>query len=422
MTKFIFKNYEYDNAGSVAKFYYGFDNGYQFTEEVKFASDGRQYDADLLNKALFLSFILIGTSYYKTFPTTSVEIGYEIDDWQAKFFSTVYQEGLGQFAFENELRRENLAVFLPTSPISDRPLAYSGDGVLALQSGGKDSLLTATLLSENGISYTPWYVSSSEVYPDVINKLGIAPAICIRKIDRDNLQKAASNGAKNGHVPITYIIQSLAVVQAILLGKKQIVTSIAHEGEEPHAKIGDMIITHQWSKTWEAEQKFAEYVNRYISSDIQIGSPIRGLSELRVAELFYQHCWDKYSNDFSSCNVGNYQQGADNRKLLWCGECPKCANSYLLFAPFVKPDALKRIFNGKDLFVEPALEFTFKGLLGIDSIQKPFECVGQIDELRYAYHAAIKNGYSELSFDVPASDFNYLQTYPAQEWAEKMLQ
>lgn len=426
MTKFIFKNYEFNYSQSIAKFHYAFDNGYRFTEEVKFESSDAvdvQSNTNLVGKALFLAFILIGTSYYKTFPSVEVEMGFSIDEWQTKFFNSIYQEGLSQFAFENELRREDLAHFKVNSPISDKPLSYAGDGVLALQSGGKDSLLVATLMSEKGIDFTPWYVSSSDKYPQIIDKLGKKTAICKRTIDLENLQKAASNGALNGHVPITYIIQSLAVVQAILLGKNQIITSIGHEGEEPHNKVGDLLITHQWSKTWDSEKAFAEYVKKYISPDIKIGSPLRQYSELRVAELFVEKCWEKYGNEFSSCNVGNYLQGANNEKLLWCNECPKCANSYLLFAPFIHSTKLKKIFSGKDLFAEPALEYTFKGLLGIDGIPKPFECVGEVDELRLAYHMAMKNdGYEKLSFTVPDSDFDYMKKYPAQDWAEKMLQ
>ncbi len=422
MTKFIFKNYEFNYKDSTAKFHYAFDNGYRFVEQVKFFDDSNQCDTELMRRALFLAFILIGTSYYKAFPTTNVEMEYPIDGWQAKFFNRVYQEGLGQFAFENELKREDLVNFKATSPIPEKAVDYKGNGMLVLQSGGKDSLLTATLLTKKGFNFIPWYVSSSEIYPDLLDKLGNVPRICVRKIDIENLQKAASEGAKNGHVPITYILQSLAVVQAILLGKTQVITSIAHEGEEPHTKIGDLKVTHQWSKTWVAEQDFSEYVKRYISPGIQVGSIIRSLSELRVAELFYKNCWEKFGSEFSSCNVSNYLQGANNRKLLWCSECPKCANSYLLFAPFVPVDKLSKIFGGKSLFQEPALEFTFKGLLGIDGVRKPFECVGQVDELRWAYHQAVKKGFDKLLFEVPGSDFDYTKTYPAQDWAEKMLQ
>lgn len=422
MIKFIFKNFEFDYENAIAKFNYSFDDGQDFTESIEFEGKHIECDRELLKKSLFLSFILIGTSYYKAFPTTNVEMEYNIDEWQAKFFNKVYQEGLSQFAFENELRREDLVHFKVTSPISSQPLPYNGSGILALQSGGKDSLLTVTLLKENNQEFTPWYVSSSKYHPDILDKFDSKLATSIRTIDHEGLKKATENGGMNGHVPITYILQSLAVVQSILLNKKYIITSIAHEGEEPHSKIGDLLVTHQWSKTWAAEQDFAEYVSRYISPDIKIGSLLRKYSELRVAELFVNYCWNKYGHEFSSCNIANYQQGSDNRKLLWCSECPKCANSYLLFAPFVRSKDLQALFGDKDLFLEPSLQYTFKGLLGIDGITKPFECVGEVEELRLAYQIAMKKGgYNNLSFEIPTSTFDFQKTYPVQDWAEKML-
>jgi hypothetical protein len=115
-------------------------------------------------------------------------------------------------------------------------------------------------------------------------------------------------------------------------------------------------------------------------------------------------------------------QGNDNTELKWCGECPKCANSFLLFAPFVPADELKSLFNGQDLFEKPMLQETFKGLLDIDGVMKPFECVGETAELRLAYHMAEDRGYGKLSFDVPESDFDYQHEYDAQAWARQMIQ
>ena len=129
----------------------------------------------------------------------------------------------------------------------------------------------------------------------------------------------------------------------------------------------------------------AEYVKRYISSDIKVGSPIRKYTELRIAELFVNKCWQKYGYKFSSCNSANYKQGAQNGRLSWCGECAKCANTYLLFCPFLAPQVLQSLFDDIDLFRKPTLEKTFKGLLGIENEMKPFECVGSVDELRFAY-------------------------------------
>jgi hypothetical protein len=213
---------------------------------------------------------------------------------------------------------------------------------------------------------------------------------------------------------------AIALVQAVLTGKKTVLTSIGHEGEEPHAQVGDLDITHQWSKTWTAEQQFAEYVKRYISPDMYIGSPLRKFSELRVAELFAKKVWNEYGHTFSSCNRINYQQGNDNTTLKWCGECPKCANSFLLFVPFIEPTELKSIFMGQDLFEKPLLTNTFKGLLGIDGVEKPFECIGEIDELRFAYHSR-HPGYVELPFDVPSSTFDYKHEYPIQTWVGDLL-
>lgn len=424
MKQFIFKSYSFDPQSATASFEYGFEGGREFTETIQFGGGEVENNQDVLDKALFLAFILIGTSYYKTFPSVHVQLERPLDEWQASFFTSVYQEGLSQFAYENELTRANLAHFSAKEFYQPKiTWPYTGSGTLVLQSGGKDSLLTATVLNKEHTPFIGWYLSSSNRHPAILDEIVTDLKTSIRTIDIASLKQAATEGGLNGHVPITYIVQSLAVIQAILLGKSDVFVSIAHEGEEPHHHIDDLPVTHQWSKTWAAEQAFAEYVKRYISPDIRIGSPLRHLSELRVAELFVENAWDKYGHEFSSCNVANYQQGNDNSTLKWCGNCPKCANSYLLFAPFVDSNELKSIFNGQDLFTKPILEKTFKGLLGIDGEPKPFECIGEIDELRLAYHMAQTKGeYGSLPFDVPTSDFDYKQTYPSQNWLATMIQ
>ena len=91
-------------------------------------------------------------------------------------------------------------------------------------------------------------------------------------------------------------------------------------------------------------------------------------------------------------------------------------------APFLKADELKNIFGGKELFTDPNLNDTFKGLLGIDGVPKPFECIGEIEELRTAYKMAqSRGGYGTLPFSVPESHFDYTSTYPSQHWFAEML-
>ena len=448
---FRFLSYYFDRSTYTATFVYqGIDN-IIFTEKIFFApkpgtntSSFNLLDdpglTQLLDQAMFLAFILIGTSYYKAHPTKNIRLDRPLDDFQARFFSTVFQEGLSQYAFENRLTRDKLATFKPTPGFQNKPaVEYRGQGVLALQSGGKDSLLVAELLNEHNINFVPWYISSSSdrSHPNVIDHLDDGfnhqkASVVYRQIDHLHLQQT---GGLNGHVPVTFIVESLALIQAILNNQNVILTSIGREGEEPHAMIGDLPVNHQWSKTWQAERLMTEYIKRYLSPDLHLGSPIRHLSELRIADLFVQKCWQKYGYSFSSCNKANYKQNNQNSTLKWCGHCAKCANSYLLFCPFIPPQFLQSLFGDKDLFLDQNLIQIFKGLLGVGGEMKPFECVGSVEELRSAYHHRMTTPpiplpqspgatqttywqpvYANLPFRVPESDFNYLAESNNQEY------
>ncbi len=401
---FEFLNYRFDNKNYIAIFSYkGVDN-VVFTESYQFENTNEPYDEKLLDRALFLSFILIGTSYYKIHPTKTIILPQKINEFQARFFNKVYQEGMSQFAFENNLKRKDLAHFEATTTNKPTEIQYNGNGILSLQSGGKDSLLTATLLKERK-NTNFLYVTNSNFHPKILDELNKPLQIIKRKIDREKIILSTNNNGKNGHIPITYILESIALIQAILNGQNYVLTSIGREGNEPHAFIDDLPVNHQWNKTWEAEKLFQEYVSKEICKDLKIGSPIRGLSELKIAELFVQHCWKKYGTKFSSCNIANYKQNTDNSELSWCNKCAKCANSYLLFSPFLSRQEISVIFPN-DLFLDPEMIKIFKGLLGVEGVMKPFECIGEIDELRTAYSMR-QPSYSSLPFDVQQPNENY---------------
>lgn len=418
--KFIFERYDYDDKTGLASFRYNFDNQRYFVETVTFEVS-HDYDTDVLDKALRLAFLIAGVSYYKCFPTREVQfVDLELSASEADLMSHVYRDGLSQFMFENELNPENIAHF-DSGNRQDIPVHYSGSGVSLLQSGGKDSLLMAEILRENKVGFSGIYISSTDEYPEVLNDVGAKKLRIIKRlIDNDGLHQASVDGSLNGHVPVTYITCAYGLIDAVLHGDNTVLASIGREGGEAHAWIGSLAVNHQWSKTWEAEQLLANYVRVAISSDIRIGSPLRSFSELRIAELFAQKAWNYFGRRFSSCNIANYKQGHDSSKLGWCGECPKCANSFLLFAPFIEPNELMEIFGGKNLFKSEQLAVTFKGLLGIDGVMKPFECIGEVTELRQAYHMARTRypGLYDLPFEVPSQDdFDYLLEGDCQDWA-----
>ncbi|MCL2038592.1 Mur ligase family protein [Candidatus Saccharibacteria bacterium] len=407
------------------------DRGEQFQKIVRGLGAGE------LEKAIFLAYILSGISYYKAFPGQRVRMmeGVELTPMQVELFNAAYQEGLGQFAYENKLTRADLAHFDERPAPSEQVFSFDGysfDGtvaifkysygdlkyeervefaksdlkpeIISMQSGGKDSLLLATMLEEKRANFAAWFVRSGEHHPKVLDKLGNL-LLATRRVDREGLARAAQKGGKNGHIPITYILQSLALVQAILVGAKTVVVAIGDEGTEPHSMIGDLPVNHQWSKTREAEELYGKYLAEELAG-YKVYSPLRNTSELKIAELFVKKCWKKFGRGFSSCNEANYRQGEDNSELKWCANCAKCANAFLLFAPWMPSEELLPVFGGQDLFAKESLWQTFKGLLGIDGVEKPFECVGSVEELRTAYHLSHpeeNSDYADLPFDVPSA-------------------
>lgn len=418
---FIYEQYSFDKETGVAVFEYSFDHERWFRESVVFDASSN-HDQVVLAKALRLAFLIAGISYYKCFPTQKIEFsGGLLTSNDVDFLNFVYREGLSQFVYENGLNPEHLAQLYSDVP-AEGPSVYGGEGILTMQSGGKDSLLLASMLREKTIPFSGFYCSSGQGYPKVLQQIGASQIRVIkRRIDSEALNLAKSDGALNGHVPVTYIMLSYALIDAILHNENTILAAIGQEGNEPHAYIGDLAINHQWSKTWQAEQLFGRYVAETVSPDIKIGSTLRGLSELRIAELFSNKAWAKYGNSFSSCNLANYTQSHDNSELKWCGQCPKCANSFVLFMPFVNPDELMRLFGGQNLLEKVELVDTFKGLFGVDDAIKPFECVAETNELRLAFHLAQSRypGVYRLPFGVPEGKFDYKAVGTHQEWTEQ---
>ena len=418
--KFIFEDYSFDENSGLLTFHYSFDGIITFTEYVRFEPT-HTYDRMVFDKAVFLAFVLAGVSYYKSYPTRSVAFAtHKISAEQALFFSEVYRDGLSQFIYENSLSPDDIAVFSASHDAVDKPSSYGGSGTLILQSGGKDSLLLATLIGAKAGTLNAWYMSQSANYPAILDSLPGRLHVPVREIDTATLAAVKADGALNGHVPITFINLAYAIVDATLHGYDTVLAAIGREGEEPYDHIGDFAIRHQWSKTWHAETLFSNYIHHVISPDLRVGSPLRGLSELKIAQLFVKNCWNRYGGSFSSCNKANYRQGHDNKILKWCANCPKCANSYLLFAPFLRQEQLEEVF-GSNLFVDSSLYGTFKGLLGIDGVVKPFECVGETDELRAAYAMALRQGYDPLPFDVPSVQFDIDAQEDAQLWATQLI-
>jgi len=405
---FIFEDFSFDQENKKLILKYSLDEELFFTEEVIFDFKFiENINKKALQNALFGVWVMLGISYFKTFLPPEIKFKkYGLTSDQAKFFQKTWEKGLGEFFYQNKISPKGKINFS-----SDEKSALTNSVSLAVSGsimplgGGKDSLVTAEILKENNEDFSTWTVGEFPFLQNMVDKLEVPHLMVKRHIDL-KLLDLNKNGALNGHVPISAILAFLGVTSAILTGKKNIILSNENSASEPTVED----INHQYSKSLEFEKDFQEYVKSFISPDLNYFSFLRPLSELKIAQIFCEKCLDKYEKDFSSCNRNFKIKNQKSKNLTWCGECPKCAFVFAIFAPFLERDKLLALF-GKNLFADNNLDQTFRELLGLEKT-KPFECVGEIEEVRKALEMS-KDKWPELSkFDFPKPNFDLEKLNP----------
>jgi len=219
------------------------------------------------------------------------------------------------------------------------------------------------------------------------NKIDPNDLLIKRKLS-ENLFIMNDAGYYNGHVPITWIIAFSLMIAGYIYGYKYIVLSNEKSADSPNTIWNGFEINHQYSKSLEFENDFRSYMSDAIWDKIQYFSLLRWMYEIKIAELFSE-LWKGYFTTFSSCNNNfKIQSNAGNKNTIWCNSCPKCMFVYAILSAFLSVEDLVSIF-WKDLYEDAALEKTFRELLGLEWI-KPFECVGEIEEVMIAMNLAIK--------------------------------
>ncbi|HSX16910.1 MAG TPA: hypothetical protein VLH86_02305 [Patescibacteria group bacterium] len=404
--QFIFESYDFNRDTKILDLHYSLDGDLTFTESYHFDFDFVDYDEAMFDRAAQLLFFLAGSSYYKTYiPKEIVIKNGNLDPYLAKFFSKTYERGLGEFWFVNRLDPRTPVVF-PATTDSIEPLRSDkpGTGLLVGIGGGKDSLVSVELLRDKVPDMATWSVGHRPQLTPLVERMGFPHFWVERTWDR-KLLDVAKDGALNGHIPISGIIGCVGMITAILAGKRDMVVSNEQSANEPDFVYEGVEINHQYSKSQEFEDDFQKVLARMFGDQLRYYSFLRPLSEMHIAELFAETAFEKYKDVFSSCNRAFVHT---SNHIWWCGECPKCAFTFLMLTPFIDRDKLETLWGGKNLLLDPARETTYRQLLGIEG-GKPLDCVGEIKESRSAMRRA-QEIYPELkekySFDLP-DDYDY---------------
>jgi hypothetical protein len=172
----------------------------------------------------------------------------------------------------------------------------------------------------------------------------------------------------------------IAALTALLFSYDSIVLSNERSASEGNVVHDGREVNHQHSKSLGFERRIAEILAGATGGALGYFSLLRPYSEARIAKLFARET--RFDHVFSSCNRNFRLAGHDGP--LWCGDCPKCHFTFLLMAAQMDRPRVLSIF-GHDFLDRPENERSFRELTGLAG-QKPWECVGEIEEAAACLH------------------------------------
>ncbi len=354
---------------------------------AKFQPTIKIYKENIVNHDLsYLSYLAfqIGlvelVSYWKCTcsPNVIIEAG-SLDENQKQWFLKLYYWGLGEFRYVNQIECE-LDSWMNISSVGKTEVivpSFQGKGNLIAIGGGKDSTVSLELLKD--YENTCFMINPKAPGIECMKIAGYDTYLRVERRIAPELIRLNQEGYLNGHTPFSALVAFVSYLCAYLTNRKYIVLS--NEGSANEATVLGTNINHQYSKTYEFEDDFKQYVKQYLKLDIQYFSLLRCLNELQIALLFSHY--KKYHLAFKSCNVGS-----KTIPWTWCCNCPKCLFVYIILSPFLTKEELRGIF-GENLYDKKELLPTFLELLGYAKT-KPFECVGTYGEVRYAVWRAME--------------------------------
>lgn len=335
-------------------------------------------------EAARLVFLLSGVSYFKAGAPPVLDLGgTPVRNGEREFLASFYREGLEEFAFRNRL---DLQLEIAGGAEAGPPAPYEAQAGQPLVpfGGGIDSIVTAELVRGLQVRPALFVVSSGDrsfaAIDDAAGRSGLPVLRARRELDPGLLQ-APPGKQFNGHVPVTGILSSIAVLGAVLGGHDAVVMSNERSASAGSVVAGGRSINHQYSKSLGFENGFRRVLEGAFAAPPDYFSLLRSASALSIARRFAQ--LQRYHRVFRSCNRAfSIDPGA--RMSGWCGACDKCCFVDLMLSPFLPVEELGAIFGGQEPLRNPQMTDRFATLLGLSGRPKPFECVGDVDECRGA--------------------------------------
>jgi hypothetical protein len=375
--EFRFLSREIDAHGRVS-LRYALDDEFHFVEQFELPEGTRVTEADKerVEGILTLLHLIAGVSYYKAAVPPAVDCE-PVPPGVAKALEAIYSEGLGEFAFTNELEALPQPAFPTREDAIADPPPKRNERVLVPIGGGKDSAVALEIVRRSGQELALFSVGNAGPIARTAAVAGLPHLVVRRKLD-PVLGDLNRIGAFNGHVPITAIVSCVAILTASLHGFDAVAMANERSASIGNVNWGGIDVNHQFSKSIRAERLLRTALEE-MGVDVDYFSILRPASELAIAKAFTQ--LTPYHQAFSSCNT-NFRLDGSVPSQRWCCDCPKCRFVFLVMAPFSEPEHMREIF-GRDM-LEDESQFEGFALLTATGGLKPFECVGEEEESRAA--------------------------------------
>ncbi len=394
---FCYQGFDLDRAGTRLSCHYAL-GGRRFVERFELdvppaARAGVVVTGDVVAAARLVH-LLAGVSYYKTSAPPVVDLGEASSEAERSFLHRFYLEGLGEFAYRNDLDLSGLEIrSAPGDRPGDRPAREEGDGTtrcsrrpprpLVPFGGGIDSIVTAEEVRRLASDTALLVVAHGGRRFAAIEEPAAETGLPVVRVDRHldpQVLRSRELGFLNGHVPVTGIYSAVATWAAAAAGRNQVIMSNEWSASAGNLVASGRAVNHQYSKSLDFEERFRARLAETVGS-VEYFSYLRARSELWVAQRFAR--LPAYHSLFRSCNRAfHVDPGA--RLVEWCGKCDKCCFIDLVLAPFVPAQRLAAIFGGAEPLDDPGLFERFRTLIATSEATKPWECVGEPGECRAA--------------------------------------
>jgi len=403
--KFIYENYSYKISKNNLEIFFDFKIEPDIFFKPKIIIENidesriKRIGDKILNNLVFNLGLIEMISYWKATCSKAIEIkpGY-LNQSQIRWWKYLIKNGMGQFFYENKLDFkivDSLNIISNNNKAKDFEVFEQklSNKILTPVGGGKDSIVSLEMLKKSKYDNFCFSLNPTDNVKKIFKIAECKNHIIVkRKID-SKLLELNRKGFLNGHTPFSAYLAFLTVLIGVVFDIKYIAFSNERSSNEGNVKYLGKIINHQYSKSFDFENKFRNYSKKYLIKDIEYFSFLRPLYEIQIGKWFSKY-FKKYGNVFLSCNEAYKTHSGKRRQIKkWCCQCSKCLFVFAVLYPFVKSNELIKIF-GKNLFEKKELLNLMKELIG-ERRFKPFECVGTKKESLIAFYLSLKKAKKE---------------------------